>query len=95
MTTENCDIKVTLVSSEHGFKDFDVANLPNVHRACVAHGIKKGDIFNVYCSNCVKLGASWCGDITSSLVNFAATNDQYQQLCGEQSSTQRIESHQP
>lgn len=74
---------VKLVSSEHGFKDFEVTNLPNVHRACIGHGIKKGDIFNVYCSNCVKLGAIWCGDVVQSLTNFAATNTMYQQLCGE------------
>lgn len=84
MATINNEIEVKFISSEHGFRDYDVSNLPYVHRACVGHGIKKGDIFNVYCSNGVKLGASWCGEITNSLVNFAATNTQYQQLCGEQ-----------
>lgn len=74
-------IQVKLVSSEHGFKDFDVTNLPNVHRACVSHGIKKGDIFNVYCSNGVKLGAAWCGEVVRSLTQFAETNTMYRQLC--------------
>ena len=82
MTPTTTGIKVELVSSEHGFKDFDVANLPNVHRACVSHGIKKGDIFNVYCSNGVKLGATWCGGIVQSLANFAETHALYRQLCG-------------
>lgn len=82
MTIDTQEIKVTLVSAEHGFKDFDVANLPNVHRACVGQGIKKGDIFNVYCSNGVKLGATWRGGIVQSLVNFAETHALYRQLCG-------------
>lgn len=82
MTTQSNEVKVKLVSSEHGFDDFDVDNLPNVHRACVGRGIKKGDIFNVYCSDGVKLGASWCGEIKQSLANFAKTNVWYHQLCG-------------
>jgi hypothetical protein len=81
MTTDTQEIKVRLVSSEHGFKDFDVTNLANVHRACVPHNIRKGDVFNVYCSNCVKLGAVWCGEVVRSLANFAETNTMYQQLC--------------
>lgn len=83
MKTEDHEIKVKLVSSAHGFKDFDVTNLPNVHRACVGHGIKRGDIFNVYCSNGVKLGAAWCGEVIQSLTNFAASNSVYRQMCGE------------
>lgn len=80
MAIEAQAIKVTLVSSEHGFKDFAVVNLPNVHRVCVGHSIKKGDIFNVYCSDCVKLGAVWCGDVVQSLAKFAETNTLYRQF---------------
>jgi hypothetical protein len=75
-------IGLKLISSEHGFDDFDVTNMPQVHRACVGHGIKKGDLFNVYCDNGVKLGATWRGDVEGSLVNFAATHSGYRQLCG-------------
>lgn len=81
MAIEAQVIKVTLVSSEHGFKDFAVTNLANVHRACVPHNIRKDDIFNVYCSDCVKLGAVWCGDVVRSLAKFAETNTLYRQLC--------------
>jgi hypothetical protein len=49
-------IEANLVSSEHGFDDFEVCNLPHVHRACVGQGIKNGDIFNVYCGDSTKLG---------------------------------------
>lgn len=73
----NNKIEVKPASLKHGFNDFDVFNLPNVHRVCIGHGIKKGDIFNVYCSDGVKLGASWCGEIKQSLANFAATHAQY------------------
>jgi hypothetical protein len=84
MKTEDNEIKVKLVSSEHGFKDFVVTNLPNVQRVCVGHGIKKGDIFNVYCSNCVKLGAVWRGEVIQSLTNFALTHSLYRQMCVEE-----------
>lgn len=70
-------IEVSIVSSEHGFNDFEVLNLPNVHRTCVGHGIKNGDIFNVYCFDNVKLGGVWCGEVVKSLTNFAETNEAY------------------
>ncbi|MDD5056512.1 MAG: hypothetical protein PHQ60_01965 [Sideroxydans sp.] len=78
--TDADEIEVKLSSSEHGFDDFDVSNLPHVHRACVGHNIKKGDIFNVFCSDCVKLGAVWDGDIKRSLTTFASTSHLYQEL---------------
>lgn len=70
-------IEANLVSSEHGFDDFDVCNLPHVHRACVGHGIKNGDIFNVYCGESTKLGGVWCGEVVKSLANFAETHTAY------------------
>lgn len=73
-------ITATLISSENGFDDFNVAGLPDVHRACVGHGIKKGGIFNVYCANSTKLGATWMGSIESSLVRFAETHPGYKEL---------------
>ncbi len=71
---------VTLVSNEHGFKDYDVADMPKVHRVCVGDNIKNGDIFNVYCDDGVKLGAAWQGDVQKSLANFAENNLGYQKL---------------
>lgn len=61
------DIKTTLTSSENGFDDYDVEGIPCVHRVCIGQGIKKGDIFNVYCSDSVKLGGAWQGTLEKSL----------------------------
>jgi hypothetical protein len=70
-------IEVSIVSSEHGFNDFEVRNLPRVHRVSVGHGIKTGDIFNVFCHDGVKLGGVWCGEVVKSLTNFAETHTAY------------------
>lgn len=70
-----------LVSSEHGFDDFDVLGLPMVQRVCVGHGIKKGDIFNVYCGGGGnKLGGTWQGTLERSLASFAASHPGYLEL---------------
>lgn len=79
MTAKADEINVKLVSQEHGFDDYDVTNLPGVRRACIGHGIKNGDVFNVYCDNGVKLGATWRGEVNQSLVHFAATHAQYRE----------------
>ena len=60
-------ILTTLVSSDHGFDDFDVDGFPPVHRVCIPHGIKKGDIFNAYCDESRKIGVKWEGSIETSL----------------------------
>lgn len=72
-------IQVTkkLVSSEHGVDDFDISGLAKVHRVCVPHKIRSGDIFNVYLDDSVKLGATWCGSVEKSLANFAETHPGY------------------
>lgn len=76
-------IAATLVSSEHGYHDYDVQGLPKVHRACVGHNLKKGDIFNVYCEDGVKIGATWSVNLEQSLSQFAATNPSYQILVSQ------------
>ena len=74
-------ITTSLVSSEHGFDDFDVQGLPMIHRACVGHGIKKGDIFNVYCGGGgIKLGGTWQGTLERSLSAFATSHPGYLEL---------------
>lgn len=65
-------LKVTLSSAEHGFDDFDVTGHETVYRACVGHGIKKGDVFNVYGPPGTKSGAVWRGSVEVSLRNFPA-----------------------
>lgn len=74
------NISLTLVNHEHGFDDFNVEGLPKVHRACVGHGIREGDIFNVYCADGVKLGAVWRGSVEDSLRKFAVVNQRYRDL---------------
>lgn len=73
-------ITTRLLSSEHGFDDFDVLGLPKVHRVCVGHGIKKGDIFNVYCDDGCKLGATWHGSLERSLLSFSIAHAGYRGL---------------
>lgn len=73
-------IQTNRVSADHGFDDYDVVGLPKVHRATVGHTIKKGDIFNVYCADGVKLGATWTGNLEQSLARFAQTHPGYQYL---------------
>lgn len=73
-------ITTHLLSPEHGFDDFDVLGLPKVHRVCVGHGIKKGDIFNVYCDDGSKLGATWRGTLERSLLSFAIAHAGYRGL---------------
>lgn len=71
-----------LVASEHGFDDFAVAGLAKVHRATVGHGIKNGDVFNVYCDGSVKRGGIWKGTLERSLAHFRAANPHYRELAG-------------
>ena len=83
IVVDRTGVRVQRVSSEHGFDDFNVEYLPFVKRVCVPKGIKKGDIFNVYCEGGSKYGATWKGDITTSLEHFAETNSLYQEMCVE------------
>ncbi len=76
-------ITTSLISAENGFDDFDVLGLPKVHRVCVGHGIKKGDIFNVYCEDGSKLGAVWRGTLNRSLTSFALAHAGYRGLAEE------------
>jgi hypothetical protein len=63
-------LSTKLVSSEHGFDDFDVTGHPRAHRMTVGHGTKNGDICNVYCNDGAKHGVQWRGSVKSSLQNF-------------------------
>lgn len=63
-------ITLQLVSSEHGFDDFDVAGHGDVHRICVGHGIQQGESFNAYGPDGVKTGVKWCGSVELSLGRF-------------------------
>lgn len=86
-------LATTLVSSENGFDDFDVEGLPKVHRACVGHGIGKGAIFNVYCADGVKLGATWLGSLEDSLHTFVKSHQRYRDLLDEAPASGSIGKH--
>lgn len=58
-----------LIGAEHGFDDYDVIGHPVVHRITVGHGIKRGDIFNVYCSDARKVGGNWTGSLVTSFAS--------------------------
>ena len=64
------DIQATLVTAEHGYADFDISGIQGVKRACVPHNVRRGDIFNVYCDDCVKLGVVWKGSLDRSLADI-------------------------
>lgn len=66
----NSKIKLQLVSTEHGFDDFDVVGHQDIHRICVGQGLANGGVFNVYGPGSTKRGAAWRGTIESSLASF-------------------------
>lgn len=86
-------ITTSLASAEHGFDDFDVEGLPKVHRACVGHGIRNGEAFNVYCADGVKLGATWRGSVEDSLRKFAEENPRYRDLLDEAPASGSVGKH--
>lgn len=54
-------MKLTLVSSEHGFFDFDVEGQKEVRRVCVPMSLKRGGTFNVHTISGRKVGVEWLG----------------------------------
>lgn len=73
-------VLATLVSSEHGFDDYEVSGIECVHRITVGRGIKRGDLCNVYCADSVKLGAPWQGNVEATLSHFSATDKAFHVL---------------
>ncbi|WP_406624568.1 hypothetical protein [Acidovorax sp. SDU_ACID1] len=72
----SCDaaaITLKQVCSDHGFDDYDVAGHPEIYRVCVGHGLKHGDVFNVY-GPAGKRGATWCGNLEASLARSLCVN---------------------
>src|SRR5450830_1581165 len=70
-------------SIDFGYDDYDIAgeSVKFIYRACLPHAIKKGDIFNVYCDSSVKFGATWNGDLKSSLQELA-NSDEFKRIFG-------------
>ena len=69
-------VSIKLLSSEHGFDDYEVEGCP-VHRVTVPHGIKRNGLFNVYGPGTLKRGGMWQGSIEKSIMAFL--NDHHQQ----------------
>ncbi|MDF9779019.1 hypothetical protein [Pseudomonas baetica] len=69
-TAPQQNIDCVLVSSDNGFRDYDIKGHPVVHRITVGHGIRKGDTFNVYCSGSRKVGGEWQGSLEKSLITL-------------------------
>ena len=69
-TPKATQVLIRLTDSTHGFDDYDLEGDVEAHRICVPHGIKRGNIFNVYSQNCIKRGAIWEGSIKKSLAKF-------------------------
>ena len=76
-------MKAKLFSSEHGCYDYDIEDLPKVHRVRMNQKLEKGEPMNVYCANGVKLGCTWDGNLESSLKKFADSNPHYLALLSE------------
>ncbi|MFV8385221.1 hypothetical protein ACNO5E_14125 [Vibrio parahaemolyticus] len=55
-------MEIRLVSTEHGYHDFDVADAELVKRVTVDENIKKGDMFNIYLHGGKKVGGIWRGE---------------------------------
>lgn len=61
------DLRCVLVTSTHGYDDFDVLGHPVVKRACVPPGLANGEGFNLYCHDGRKIGAVWRGGLEASI----------------------------
>lgn len=67
---KEASIQLNLVSSENGFDDFDVIGHFGIRRMTVGHGIKNGDICNVYGPESQKRGAAYQGSPEATLAKF-------------------------
>lgn len=66
-------IKVQLVSNDKGYDDYDVTGSDRATRVCIGHGIRKGEIFNVY-NQGSKTGGIWKGNLVLTLRDLLGTN---------------------
>lgn len=60
-------MKITLISSEHDFFDYNISDAGSIYRACVSATIKVGDIFNIYHGDGKKSGVIWKGSLEKSI----------------------------
>lgn len=63
----NTAIVTSLHASSNGFHDYDVIGHTLLRRVAIPHGIKEGEMFNVYYGESSKAGAVWRGGIEKSL----------------------------
>ncbi len=72
-------MQTSLISTEHGFHDFDIEGAGSIERATVDQKIRSGDLFNIYLADGVKHGVKWIGtrgvnnqDLEVSIKKFEA-----------------------
>ncbi|MFC9008394.1 hypothetical protein [Streptomyces microflavus] len=71
------ELEIVLVTSAHGFQDYDIKGHSVLRRACIPHDIKKGENFNLYHGESSKSGVKWTGDLADSLHKwFSSENTQ-------------------
>lgn len=68
----------TLVENANGYDDYTINHHPLITRACVPHGIKKNERFNVYYGESSKGSARWDGDVMNSLDDTVFTINGYE-----------------
>ena len=73
-------VELQLLTDQNGYRDFDIAGMAGIRRACPGLSMKNGDIFNVYATSGAKYGAEWHGGLEASLAAFALTYPGYQLL---------------
>ena len=59
-------ILIKLITSKHGYDDYDVYGHPTICRICPYPSIHKGEFFNAYGRD-AKRGIPWQGSIPASL----------------------------
>ena len=66
-------IKVQLVANDKGYDDYDVTGSDRATRVCIVHGIRKGELFNVY-NQGSKTGGIWKGNLVLTLRDLLGAN---------------------
>lgn len=70
-------MKLSLVTKENGYDDYDVVGLMDIKRICVGRNLRHGDIVNVYHEDGRKTGAEWAGTVEATLERLAAANSRF------------------
>lgn len=72
------ELEFVLVTSDHGFQDYDIKGHSVLRRACIPHDIKKGENFNLYHGESSKSGVKWTGALSDSLHKWLSSENTQQ-----------------